>query len=334
MECSPEDLVLRLAQHEDYEGILGITREEVLWGGMDYLPFTLENWLKEAEDESSNRRNFVFVLIGNIVGFVSIYFQNDGKVGAKFAFRVSKELRGKGYGKQITNLLGEHLKEKYPTMLSIISAIPDNDLSDDEIKSPKHGKLLTVKSVIVYKVRYDHLKMLHPSIQHEKLIVVSKPDFSNILKNDNSKCLLENNLVHINWVPIILETNSDVEFAVRKNQVVLSNGALKDDIQSSFSILTLPYSVPNGNTRSSIDIFTKDKQNTKNHITRQLMVLAEELKSKSLINDSILSIFVCQHLVETVFDVMENHGLQKYHFVYGVKKRKINNMYVYQKYIT
>ena len=37
------DILLRKATLEDEEGILQITREENLWDGMDYLPFTLSN---------------------------------------------------------------------------------------------------------------------------------------------------------------------------------------------------------------------------------------------------------------------------------------------------
>ena len=49
------DIELRRATLEDEQGILDIMKEENLWAGMDYLPFTLRNWLMEAEEENSNR---------------------------------------------------------------------------------------------------------------------------------------------------------------------------------------------------------------------------------------------------------------------------------------
>ena len=49
------DIQLRRATLEDEQSILDIMKEENLWAGMDYLPFTLHNWLMEAEEENSNR---------------------------------------------------------------------------------------------------------------------------------------------------------------------------------------------------------------------------------------------------------------------------------------
>ena len=68
------DIQLRKATLEDEEGILDITRLENLWAGMDYLPFALHNWLKEAEEENSDRENYVLVLGEKIVGFRSVHF--------------------------------------------------------------------------------------------------------------------------------------------------------------------------------------------------------------------------------------------------------------------
>ena len=94
MEFSTADLVLSLARLQDHDGILDITKGEDLWGGLDYLPFALKPWLQEGEDEQSNRKNLVFSIDEKIVGFMSIYFQNGGKTGVKFAFRVSKIICG------------------------------------------------------------------------------------------------------------------------------------------------------------------------------------------------------------------------------------------------
>ena len=107
MEFSVTDLLSRHAKLDDHDGILDITKGEDLYGGLDNLPFALEAWLREGETEESNRRNLIFTLNETIVGFMSLYFQNSGKVCAKFGFRVSKIIRGKGFGKQITALVGK-----------------------------------------------------------------------------------------------------------------------------------------------------------------------------------------------------------------------------------
>ena len=99
-----EDIQLRRATLEDEEGILDITRRENLWAGMDYLPFALHNWLEEAEEEDSDRENYVLVLGEKIVGFRSVHFMRGRSSSAMFAFRVSREIRGKGFGTFLTEL--------------------------------------------------------------------------------------------------------------------------------------------------------------------------------------------------------------------------------------
>ena len=345
MECSPEKLVIRLAQLQDHNGILNITRDEDLLSGMDYLPFALKNWLTEGEDEKSNRENFVFTLNGNIVGFRSIYFQNAGKVGVKFAFRISKDIRGKGYGRQLTILLDKYLKENHANLESTVSAINSMDLSDEEIQSSKHGKLLAVKSCPTYKIKLEDLSGLSTETWKQKFSVVSKTKFSEMLRRKDTQGLLPGgNLLHMNWVPVLLETEEDIDFAIRKKQIILAEGVYQNSI-SSFSILTLPYNISNGNFRSSIDIFTKDgdKEATKAHIKLQLMNMSGMMRRETMIDnitdtespdtDLFVQIFVHQNLVNTVFDAMEGYGLQKHYYMHGVQKREVCDMYIYQKYI-
>eukprot|EP00091_Calanus_sinicus_P025651 TRINITY_DN9900_c0_g1_i1.p1 TRINITY_DN9900_c0_g1~~TRINITY_DN9900_c0_g1_i1.p1 ORF type:complete len:186 (-),score=42.38 TRINITY_DN9900_c0_g1_i1:533-1090(-) len=172
MEFSTHDLVLSLARLHDHDGILDITKGEDLYGGLDYLPFALKPWLHEGEGEQSNRRNLVFTIHEKIVGFMSIYFQNGGKDCVKFAFRVTKIIRGKGFGKQITALVGNYLRENFPTLETTISAIPDGDLPDEEIISPKHGNLLAVKSVLVYKIRMEIINITE--IEEDECKVITR----------------------------------------------------------------------------------------------------------------------------------------------------------------
>ena len=328
MEFSTNDLVLSLARLHDHDGILEITKGEDLWGGLDYLPFALKPWLQEGEDEQSNRRNLVFTIHEKIVGFMSIYFQNGGKDCVKFAFRVSKIIRGKGFGKQITALVGNYLRENFPNLETSISAIPDVDLSDEEIISPKHGNLLSVKSVLVYRIRMKSIN-IH-EIEEDECKTVTKEEFAEVLRTkERTENLLECNLVHMNWVPVILETEQDIEFATRKNQVVLLKGSL--DFPTSFSVFTLPYSVPNGNTRASIDIFANAGDDVKQHIRHQMKLFDQREKLVSTKGETMLSIIVAQDMVEATVEAMELLGLQKFKFVNGSQKRDVSNMYLYQK---
>ena len=307
MKPCPENLLIRQPQLDDYDGILNITIDEDLWGGMDYLPFALKSWLKEGEDKKSNRENFVFTLFGRIVGFMSIYFLNAGKVGAKFAFRVSKDIRGKGYGRQVNVLLQNYLKEHYAKLQNTISAIPDMDLNDDEIKSCKHGNLLTSKSYPTYKINLGYLSTLVIETCKETFFIVSNTHFSEMLRGKHVQHLLRNNLLHINWTPVLIETDDDINFATRKKQIVLAKRVSESNI-SSFSILTLPFNVPNGNFKASIDIYTgdEDKQGIESHIKLQLMNLKQNLGNASQDNHIFLHIIVDENLGNAVFDVMKN----------------------------
>ena len=334
MEYSPEDLILRLANLEDHNGILNITRDEQLYDGMDYLPHALKNWLKEAEVEKSFRRNFVFLLAGEIVGFVSIYFQNEGKVVAKFAFRVCKGIRGKGYGKKITSLLEEYLKQHYPKLLSTLSVISDSNLREDEIKSSKHGDLLAVKSYYVYRIKAELFEYSSHTFVEPNLTKFSKDQFSNFLKGNKAKRLFKGSLVHMNFIPILIESEDDIEFATRKRQIVLVEDS-SSEMLKSLSILTLPYPVPNGNHRVSIDIFTdeKNQESIKNHISYQLRNITNEIGDKSRANkgEYLLTIFTEPQFASIVFDIMDGYGLQKYYTADGSQNRRVNNMYIYQK---
>ena len=152
---------------------------------------------------------------------------------------------------------------------SVISAIPDADMPDQEIVSAKHGRLLTVKTIHDFKLRLAGVAQLaqvpgvdgdhgggHPGL----LRTLASQEFAALLRGGRLAHLLESNMVHMNWVPVVLGTEvragryafkyinldnipsqADIEFATRKRQVVLV-----DSDNTSLSILTLPYPCPGG----------------------------------------------------------------------------------------
>ena len=168
------------------------------------------------------RENYVLTKGDVVVGFVSVYFQNDRNTAVKFAFRIGKEWRGDGYGRMTTSLLNRRLTHTYPQLGSIISAIPDVDLTEDQMRSHKFGNLLTVKAISVYKFRCDQLTLKEPQA---RLDTLSKTEFAEALRECRLQHLLENNILHLNWVPVRAQTEQDVEFAVRKKQTVMVEGA-------------------------------------------------------------------------------------------------------------
>ena len=84
------EVLLEEARLDQHDSILALTRDELLYGGMDYLPHALRDWLREAEAQEARRKNFVFLLDDEIVGFMSVYFLKNWTSCIKFAFRVSK----------------------------------------------------------------------------------------------------------------------------------------------------------------------------------------------------------------------------------------------------
>ena len=80
-----------VANLSDHEEILSLTsKDKDFYGGMDYLPHALYNWLVEGSDPGSRRKNLIFLLDQKIIGFMSIYFQKKWTSCVKFAFRISR----------------------------------------------------------------------------------------------------------------------------------------------------------------------------------------------------------------------------------------------------
>ena len=141
----------------------------------------------------------------------------------------------------------------------------------------------------------------------------------------------------MNFIPVLIESEDDIEFATRKRQIVLVEDS-SSEMLKSLSILTLPYPVPDGNQRVSIDIFTDDngQESIKTHISHQLRNITNEIGNETRASECeyLLTIFTEPRFVRSVFDMMDGYGLQKYYSADGSQNRRVNNMYVYQKSIS
>ena len=91
---------------------------------------------------------------------------------------------------------------------SVISAIPDADLPDQEIVSTKHGRLLTVKTIHDFKLRLEDVPK--PGYEADpgllRLRTLSRQEFSALLRDGRLTHLLDSNVIHMNWVPVVLGT--------------------------------------------------------------------------------------------------------------------------------
>ena len=94
----------------------------------------------------------------------------------------------------------------------MISAIPDADMPDQEIVSAKHGRLLTVKTIHDFKLRLAGVAQVpgvdgdgggsHPGL----LRTLASQEFAALLRDGRLAHLLDSNMVHMNWVPVVLGT--------------------------------------------------------------------------------------------------------------------------------
>ena len=197
---------------------------------MDYLPFVLDNWLCESSRPGSLRENYVLLDGINLIGFVSVYFLNNRNTAVKYAVRVDKELRGKGYGKILEHLLQDTLTKKYPQLGSFISAIADHG-EIRQLGSSKFGKVLTVKAILVYKFRCNQLSSLVEE-GNPRLAALSREEFAGVLRAQRLRHLLENDLLHMQFVVVRPHTEEDIEFAVRKRQTVMAEEISRGGITS------------------------------------------------------------------------------------------------------
>ena len=207
-----------LFQFEDRDSILSLTKDDGLHPGTDYLPFVLNNWLSESSSPGSLRENYVLLSGTDVIGFTSLYFQNDRNTAVKFAVRILKELRGKGYGKKLEHLLHETLTMRYPQLGSFELVIVDEGKIRN-LGSPQFGDVLTHKALLDYKFRCNQLEI--PPVG-KGLSELSKDEFAEDLRAGRVRHLLENNLLHMQFVPVRPRTEEDIEFAVRKRQSVMA----------------------------------------------------------------------------------------------------------------
>ena len=306
-----------------------------IYGGMDYLPHALYNWLVESEKEGTNRENFVLTFNGdkNILGFISIFFMSNRTTGTKYAFRVSHKIRGKGFGKLFSSMLDSVLLEENPRFKSVLSAIPDHAMTDEEVINPKHGDLLTVKHCHEFILTYPELDKCVDRKTVKNLSLLTKEQFSHALKQGTYHHHLENNIIHMNWVPAVIDTDDDIDFITRKNQIVMT-----DSEDASLSIMTLPYPVPGG-LRVSLDFFGEDSSLLEIHLVNQLQQLRQpqhasiltELDQSRSLKNVFLSIVVHPNMTSDLVDISSRLGLDQFRLRRGAQNREYIRMFVYQK---
>lgn len=331
MSTAEGQIFVRKATVEDLDNILDITRNEFLWNGLDYLPFALKNWLEESNQVGTNRENIVFLLDDLVVGFESFYFQDGGNIAARFSFRVKQELRGKGLGREMLEIQFKYLKKHFPNVVYSLSAIPDIALPDEAFQSTKFGELLAKRPVV--NIRIDLNTYKFPDLSADCLTVLDKNQFRALLQDGGFSRLTGSKLLHMNWVPILLNTKEDVEFAVRKDARVIVEGDPSAPL--SMSVLSSPLQCPAG-IRGSIDLFAYNNKSCAAHIKYQLRKMVEIVEARSQEPEArclTVQMYLHETQLETARDTVKLLGLGDSMLKLGDIDRDVDHMYIYKQQI-
>ena len=211
---------------------------------------------------------------------------------------------------------------------SSISAIGDCDLNDQQIPSSKHGSLLTVQCVHEFKIGMEQFQKIVDAdtiTRTDDLVHVDKNEFAKLLRMKSFRTILENNVINLNWVPIVLDTEHDIEFATRKNQLIMT-----DPHQTrSLSVLTLPYHVPGG-VRFALDLWAEKADQVWPQVQAQFRNVQKYLRDFKAEEYLFISVMIRPGLSEAFLSYSKKTGLDKFKHVRGSQKRDQPKMYIYE----
>ena len=339
MTGAAADVFVREATPEDLDGILAITKEEKLWGGLDYLvPSLLKVWLVE-----SKRCNLVFLHENQeIFGFRSYVFSNGGTLAHSNAGRIHSSVRGKGVWKIVMELAKNYILDHFPSVTHFISAIVDHDMTDDQVLSPKHGKLLTKKSSMVidddfYTIDSKLTANAKDIIPENQFNFLTKEMFQHLLRSPSfSKEYLENDVLCLERYPYFLADEDALQALLNQKSCVLLEGSEEDDMKS-LSILS-PIFIENvGGHRSALNMFFPKSRayegsigsSVSKHITLQIRKLMDT--KSTLDRPHWLEIFAQERVIDVVLNLMQGKNMEKdiEYFVNNKRGRSYDTVYIY-----
>ena len=240
--------------------------------------------------------------------------------------KIAASLRGKGFGRRMLELQFQYIKDQFPNANHTISAIPDIDLPDEAFNSGKFGERL--KKACKLKINIDLHEYKFPGSTGSELTALSKEEFRQILKNGDVCRLTGVNMLDMNWVPILLDTEEDIEFAVRKDALAVV-GKVGDSV-SSLSILTWPIPAPVG-LRGSLDIISGDTETCKSHVKTQLRNLFTMENRSRHAKRLIMELVFDPAMLESVKEVLAELHLLTFQFLLNKLERDRDHMYIYKQ---
>ena len=198
-------------------------------------------------------------------------------------------------------------------------------MADDEVNNSKHGQLLSLNCCHVFNIPSEDFMNVESSSE-DCLEILKKEEFAQMLKNRHLSHIMENNIVHINFVPAAFETEEDIEFITRKNQIVRVDNKAS---VTSLSILTLPFPVPGG-VRAAVDVFGDDPDWMETQFMSQINSLKSKIGQRNT-TDLFITVTVPLSVTDHFDSLAQLKGLEKYRLKRGKLNRRVIKMYVYEK---
>ena len=171
----------------------------------------------------------------------------------------------------------------------------------------------------------EYFQKLFDQTLKTDLLSLDKSDFAKKLRVKHFRKLLENNIINLNWVPIVLDTEDDIEFATRKQQIVMM-----DPQSRSLSVLSLPYHVPAG-VRFALDLWALDGDQVLPHLYAQLENARKYLAYFETAKYLFISVMLHPGLTESFISCSQKIGLDQFKYVRGSQGRDLGKMYIYEK---
>ena len=167
---------------------------------------------------------------------------------------------------------------------------------------------------------------------------LTKDEFKQVLRNKSFvSAALENDTININWAPILVKTEEDIEFAAMNNQNVLLEGLIDNPI--ALSIFTCPLPIPGGKARSALDFFIC-KPNTRKealieHLAQHLIHFNKcnecNIKSTKSYKEMHFEIFTYHEDIKEIQNCMQTAGVGDKQLVFGKQRRDLLCMHIHMK---
>ena len=113
---------IRKASMADYDGIMAIDKNSVIYGGYDYLPREFPDFIRRHEgyvllaDHKSNDNNDNTAAVEEIIGFLGVIITDGGKSFALIGGRIRADFQNRGFFRFLVSAVTEATVAAHPAV--------------------------------------------------------------------------------------------------------------------------------------------------------------------------------------------------------------------------